>query len=107
MRNVVSFGTYLLAIDYRTGKPKWQRHFPGSGWWGGTYIGHAYMTTAGGLLFGGDPGGNFVAYDAETGTPLWHARLGEVSNGAQTFMLDGRQYVIAATGDTLWAFVLY
>jgi sugar phosphate isomerase/epimerase len=30
-----------------------------------------------------------------------------LSLAAQTFMLDGRQYLIAATGDTLWSFVLY
>lgn len=106
-QNVTSFGTYLLAIDYQTGKPRWKRHFPGSGGWGGTYIGHAYLTTAGGLLFGGDPGGNLVAYDAANGEPLWHVRLGgEVSNGPQTFMLDGRQYLIAASADSLYAFAL-
>ena len=31
------------------------------------------LSTAGGLLFGNDGGGNFVAYDAATGKPLWHA----------------------------------
>jgi alcohol dehydrogenase (cytochrome c) len=30
-----------------------------------------------------------------------------VTNAPQTFMLDGHQYLIAATGDMLWAFVLY
>ena len=34
------------------------------------------LSTAGGLLFGNDGGGNFVAYDAATGKPLWHAGLG-------------------------------
>jgi alcohol dehydrogenase (cytochrome c) len=105
-QNVTSFGTFLLAIDYRTGKPAWKHRFAGSGSWGGTYIGHMYMTTAGGLLFGGDPGGNFVAYDAATGKPLWHTRLGEVSNGPQTFMLDGRQHLMVAAVDTLYTFAL-
>jgi alcohol dehydrogenase (cytochrome c) len=105
-QNVTSFGTSVLAVDYRTGKPVWKRRFPGSGSWGGTYIGHAYLTTAGGLLFGGDPAGNFVAYDAAKGTPLWHTRLGEVSNAPQTFMLDGKQYILVAAVDTLYAFAL-
>jgi hypothetical protein len=35
------------------------------------------------------------------------SRIGNVTNAPQTFMLDGRQYLIAATGDTLWSFVLY
>lgn len=105
-QNVTSFGTFLLAIDYTTGEPRWKRHFPGSGSWGGTYIGHHYLTTAGGLLFGGDPGGNLVAYDAATGDPLWHVRLGEVSNAPQTFMLDGKQHLIVAAVDALYAFAL-
>jgi alcohol dehydrogenase (cytochrome c) len=105
-QNVATFGTFLLGIDYKTGKPRWKRHFPGSGSWGGTYIGHHYLTTAGGLLFGGDPGGNLVAYDAATGDPLWHVRLGDVSNAPQTFMLDGRQHVIVAAVDALYAFAL-
>jgi glucose dehydrogenase len=64
------------------------------------------LSTAGGLLFGNDGGGNFVAYAAATGTPLWHAGLGtNTTNGPQTFLLDGRQYVVGA-GDTLYAFAL-
>ena len=40
------------------------------------------LSTAGRLLFGNDGGGNFVAYDAATGKPLWHAGLGtNTSNG--------------------------
>ena len=105
-QNVATFGTFLLAIDYKTGAPRWKRHFPGSGSWGGTYIGHHYLTTAGGLLFGGDPGGNLVAYDAATGDPLWHVRLGDVSNAPQTFMLDGKQHVLVAAVDALYAFAL-
>ena len=62
--NVTSMGTFMNAIDYKTGKIVWRHRYAGSGSWGGTYIGHAYLTTAGRLLFGGDPGGNIVAYDA-------------------------------------------
>ncbi len=44
------------------------------------------LSTAGRLLFGNDGGGNFVAYDAATGKPLWHAGLGSnTSNGPQTY----------------------
>jgi hypothetical protein len=38
------------------------------------------------------------------GKPLWHTRIGDVTNAPQTYMLDGHQYLIAATGDTLWSF---
>ena len=104
--NVTSMGTFMNAIDYKTGKIVWRHRYAGSGSWGGTYIGHAYLTTAGGLLFGGDPGGNIVAYDAANGKPLWHVRLGEVSNGPQTYMLDGRQYLLVAAADMLYAFAV-
>ena len=64
------------------------------------------LTTAGGLLFGGDAGGNFVARDAKTGKPLWHARIGRHSNAPQTYAVDGRQHVLVAVNDTLYAFAL-
>ena len=105
-QNVTSMGTFLNAIDYKTGKVVWRHRYAGSGSWGGTYIGHAYLTTAGRLLFGGDPGGNLVAYDPANGRALWHVRLGEVSNGPQTYMLDGRQFVLVAAVDMLYAFAL-
>ena len=62
--------------------------------------------TAGRLIFGADAGGNFVARDVATGKPLWHARLGNISNAAETYMLDGRQYVILAAGDSLYSFAV-
>ena len=65
------------------------------------------LSTAGRLLFGNDVGGNFVAYDPLTGKPLWHAGLGtNTSNGPETYLLDGRQYVVVGAGDTLYAFTL-
>ena len=65
------------------------------------------LTTAGRLVFGGDMAGNLVAYDAALGKPLWHARLGQVSNAPETYLLDGKQYLLVAAGDTLYAFYLY
>ena len=38
---------------------------------------------------------------------IWNTRIGNVTNPPQTYMLDGHQYVIAATGDMLWSFMLY
>jgi len=99
---VGSMGSYIAAIDYKTGKTVWRHRFPGTGGGGGNGL----LTTAGGLLFGGDAGGNLVAYDAATGKILWHARLGQISNAPQTYLLDGHQYVLQAAGDTLYAFVL-
>jgi outer membrane protein assembly factor BamB len=70
-------------------------------------VGAGLLTTAGGLLFSGDGSGNFVALDARDGKPLWHTRIGNASNAPQTYLVDGRQHVLVAIGDTLYAFVLY
>jgi alcohol dehydrogenase (cytochrome c) len=65
------------------------------------------LTTAGRLLFAGDVSGNFIAFDAVNGQPLWHARIGNVSNAPQTYLVDGRQHVLVAAGDRLYSFALY
>ena len=36
-------------------------------------------------MFAGDAGGNLVAYDAVTGTPVWHTHIGYVSNPPTTY----------------------
>jgi len=58
-------------------------------------------------VFTGDAGGNLVAFDAANGKPLWHSRIGSITNAPQTYMIDGRQYLLAAVGDTLYAFAIY
>jgi alcohol dehydrogenase (cytochrome c) len=98
---VGSGGSYLTAIDYKTGKAVWRHHYYRPGGGGGV------LATAGGLVFAGDGSGSLVAHDAATGKPLWNTRIGEVSNAPQTYMLDGHQYVICATGTMLWSFMLY
>jgi alcohol dehydrogenase (cytochrome c) len=65
------------------------------------------LTTAGKMVFTGDAGGNLVAYDAATGVPVWHTHIGYVSNPPTTYLLDGRQYLLVAAGNTLYAFWLY
>jgi alcohol dehydrogenase (cytochrome c) len=97
-----SGGNYLTAIDFRTGKAKWRHRYPNARGGGG-----GVLATAGGLVFAGDGAGSLVAHDAATGVPLWNTRIGEVSNAPQTYLLDGHQYVICATGDMLWSFLLY
>ena len=93
--------TYLKAINPSTGKIAWSVKYPSNG--GGSGL----LTTAGRLLFGGDAGGNLVARDPGTGKPLWATHIGNVSNAPETYMLDGRQYVLTYAGDTLYAFGLY
>ncbi len=92
----------LKAIDYKTGQIRWSHQYPGRG-----FGMPGILTTAGKLLFTGDPAGNLLAYDPATGHILWHARLGAtVSNGPMTYELDGYQYLVAGAGDTLFAFTL-
>ena len=96
----VTPGNFVTAIDPKTAKVAWRHQLSAGGATG-------MLTTAGRLVFAGDGAGNLVAFDAATGNPLWHARLGNVSNAPQTYMLDGKQYVLAAAGDALVAFVLH
>jgi alcohol dehydrogenase (cytochrome c) len=91
------------AIDYHTGKFAWRHVFPGAA---AAFGGAGLLATAGGVVFGGDDGGNFVAYDAYTGAALWHAHIGGITNAPETYMLDGKQYVLVADADAIYAFVL-
>jgi alcohol dehydrogenase (cytochrome c) len=98
--NLGSAGDYLTAIDYKSGDVAWRHQFTGGG-------GGGLLATAGGILFSGDGSGNFAAYDATNGKPLWHTRIGNISNAPQTYMVDGRQQVLVAVGDTLYSFEIY
>ncbi len=100
---VGSLPSYLTAIDPKTGKIAWRHEYPGTSGGGGAGL----LATAGKLLFAGDKTGNLVAHDPATGKPLWHTRIGSISNAPQTYMIDGRQYVLVAVGDTIYSFVLY
>jgi alcohol dehydrogenase (cytochrome c) len=94
--------SYLQAIDYKTGKVAWSHR-----WAPGTFGLSGWLSTAGKLLFGGDPSGNLVAFDPKNGDLLWHARLNvNLSNGPMTYELDGIQYVVFGAGDLLIAFSL-
>ena len=95
-------GSFLTALDYKTGKAAWRFKYEGGAGGGG-----GVLATAGKLVFAGDGAGNIVAHDAYTGKPLWHSKIGRVTNPPQTYVLDGRQYLLVATEDTLWAFVMY
>ena len=65
------------------------------------------MSTAGGVLFGGDVSGRFRAYDQETGEALWEVNLGAPVNGYPvTYAVNGQQYVAVSTGGSGLAFGL-
>jgi alcohol dehydrogenase (cytochrome c) len=91
----------LQAIDYKTGNIKWSHKWEGPG------VRSGVLSTAGNLVFAGDTSTNLVALNASTGEALWHANLGQgVSNGPISFEMDGSQYLVAAAGDTIYAFVM-
>jgi acido-empty-quinoprotein group A len=92
----------LKAIDYKTGDIRWQHKYPGS-----RTSSSGLLTTAGGVLFGGDAAANLVAYDPTNGRILWHAGVGaSIGNGPMTYELDGRQYLVVGAGENLFAFKL-
>jgi acido-empty-quinoprotein group A len=91
----------LRALDYRTGKVVWN-HEIGEG-----ESTAGILTTAGHLLFTADNEGNLLALDPSSGKTLWHLNAGgHMENGPMTYELDGRQYVVMAVEDTLYAFTL-
>ncbi|WP_299831892.1 PQQ-dependent methanol/ethanol family dehydrogenase [uncultured Roseobacter sp.] len=82
----------LKAIDPDTGELKWE-YKDEAPLWGGV------MTTAGGLVFTGTPGGEFIAFDDETGEQLWSFQTGSGIVGQPiTWEQDGEQYVTVISG---------
>ena len=91
----------LQAIDYQTGKIRWS-HELGEG-----EDVAGILTTAGGLLFTADTTGTLIAMDAATGKTLWHVYAGgRVVSSPMTYELDGRQYVLTAVQDVIYAWAL-
>jgi len=89
----------VKAIDYKTGEIRWTHDIGG--------MGPGLLTTAGNLLFTGDNSGHLLAMDSTTGKTLWHTTIGpNQTNGAITYELDGKQYIVVGAGDSLFAFTL-
>jgi len=89
----------VLAIDPNTGEPKWR--YP-------TYdvSDSGILTTATDLLFTGVREGYLQALDARTGALLWKASLGLQIYSPITYAVNGKQYVAAISGTTLFVFSL-
>jgi len=86
-----SFGN-VTAVDYNTGKIKWQVKTP-LPMMGGP------LTTAGGLMFTGEGNGWFRAYDAATGKVLWSFFAGAGVNAPPaSYSVDGKQYIVVGAG---------
>src|SRR5437016_51144 len=90
----------VLAIDPNTGEPKWRFMM-----YDVTDTG--IVTTASDLLFTGGREGYLQALDARTGTLLWKQNLGaQMLNNPMTYAVNGKQYVAAMGGLTLFVFAL-
>ena len=59
----------------------------------------ALLSTAGGLVFTGDPEGNFYALDDRTGEKLWSFPTGSGHRGGPiSYSVDGKQYIATPSG---------
>ena len=82
----------VTAVDYNTGKIKWQVKTPQP------MIG-GILATAGGLVFTGESNGWFKAYDAKDGKVLWKFQAGAGVNAPpSSYMVGGKQYIAVAAG---------
>ena len=90
----------VLALDATTGEQKWK--FPMT-----DVTDSGILTTGSDVLFTGGREGYFQALDARTGTLLWKTNLGaQIGNGPITYEVDGKQYVAAVAGLSLFVFAL-
>jgi alcohol dehydrogenase (cytochrome c) len=82
----------FLAMDAATGKVLWRHRTPSPS-------NTAALTTAGGIVFGGDWDRHMYAYDATNGKILWQTRLPTSAQGFPvTYLAKGRQYVAMPAG---------
>jgi len=82
----------VTAVDYNTGKIKWQAKTPQP------MIG-GILATGGGLVFTGEANGWFKAYDAKSGKVLWSFQAGAGVNAPpSSYTVGGKQYIAVAAG---------
>jgi PQQ-dependent dehydrogenase (methanol/ethanol family) len=103
----------VVAVDPATNRVKWKRRMPYS-----LAHGNGVLSTAGGLVFIGQPDGNLLALDALSGREMWRYQCGAaISSSPIMYEVDGEQYLAvyaggtsipygdsAPRGDFLWAF---
>jgi alcohol dehydrogenase (cytochrome c) len=93
---LVPEGAYgmVQAVDIKTGTTKWQHRlkYP---------LYASVLTTAGGLVFAGDPAGGFHALDARSGKLLWQYSTGPGHRASSiAYSVAGKQYIAVPSG---WA----
>jgi alcohol dehydrogenase (cytochrome c) len=94
----VEWSGVVKALELETGRVRWEfpLHAPSSA---------GLLSTAGGVVFGSTHEGYFFALDAESGHPLWRFQTGgRIGANPVTFLVDGKQYVAIAAGQSLFVF---
>ncbi|GIF23331.1 PQQ-dependent dehydrogenase (methanol/ethanol family) [Actinoplanes tereljensis] len=103
----------VVAVDPATNKVRWKRRMPYS-----LAHGNGVLSTAGGLIYIGQPDGNLLALDDGSGRERWRFQTGaSISSSPIMYEVDGAQYLAvyaggtgipygdsAPRGDFLWAF---
>jgi glucose dehydrogenase len=85
-------GGNITAVNYNTGKIKWQVKTPEP------MIG-GILATAGGLVFAGESNGWFKAYDARNGEIVWKFQAGAGVNAPpSSYSVAGKQYIVVGAG---------
>jgi alcohol dehydrogenase (cytochrome c) len=89
-------GGAVKAFDPSNGREVWS-------WRSQHPIVASLLSTAGGVLFVGEPTGEFNALDARTGKQLWQFRTGSgIHSNPVTYSVNGKQYVAVPTGWGGW-----
>src|ERR671936_537653 len=88
---------YVSAYDPRTAQERWR-------WTNDLCMCSSLLATGGDLVFGGEPTGEFNAWDANSGDLLWQFQCGSGHhNSPSSYSIDGRQYIVAPSGWGGWA----
>jgi alcohol dehydrogenase (cytochrome c) len=83
---------WITAVDASTGAIRWKYR-------SARPVVGAVTTTAGGLVFGGELNGNFLALDGKTGDVLYRFNTGgPIGGGIVSYEVGGKQYVAVMSG---------
>ena len=86
---------YVAGEFFFGGEPTLDPPDQAAGW-----VVSGITSTSGGVVFGGDTGGNFFALDSQTGKPLYTlATQGMIAGGVVTYQAGGKQYVALTSGN--------
>lgn len=84
--------SHIDAYDPVTGKRQWSVRYP-------DLMLASILSTAGDLVFTGDPYGEFFALDAKTGNKVWSYQTGAGHRGSSiSYSVNGRQYIATPSG---------